>query len=247
MKIHFLKKRTIDIIKNKYKKSLIHPFSACKNSHECKPKTYDKCKTILPSTDDHTKSLKFINFIRELAGISTNIIEDETWSQQCYKAAINIQKLGKVPSDHLIKSEQATDEFCGDSSNVHFTNNSKLNIVENSFSVFETLKKTFINEKVDDQILLLHPNLKKVGFGYYPFRIEKVNDFKSLKPSITVIKTFDQNFNFSPKFLKTKFISWPPEGPFPIELLQSKWLIMHNDFENADLNDIKIFIYSWWT
>lgn len=234
-------KGTIDLIQNEYKQAFIYPFSACKNSNECKLKTFDKCQKILPSKDDHIKSLKIINFLRHLAGITTNIIEDEIWNQQCYKVAINLQKIGNVPSDHLIQNDQAIEEYCGDDSNVQFTNNSKLIITENSITVFESLKKIFINEKVDDQMLFLNPNLKKIGFGYYPFRIDKSKDIDILKPSITVVKVFDKrSFDFQLNHLK--FISWPPEGFFPHDLLQSNWFLIHNDFIDTELNYIKIFI-----
>ena len=239
-----LKKRVIDNIRRGYKHSFIHPLSGCRKAKECKPKIQDKCQKIFPSIEDHDNSLKILNFIRELAGLPKNVIEDEQWSDQCYKLAQNLQKIGKIPLNHLINKEYATGQFCGDESNVQFTNSSKLLITENSMNVFNSLLNYINSEKVENQILLLDPNYIKVGFGFYPFSKEKINGLISIKPSITVIKISDKPLTVNSVNGKTNlnFISWPPEGPFPIEFLQSNWFIRHEDFKQTKISEIKISI-----
>lgn len=239
-----LKKRVIDNIRSGYKHSFIHPLSGCRKAKECKPKIQDKCQKIFPSIEDHDNSLKILNFIRELAGLPKNIIEDEQWSEQCYKLAQNLQKIGKIPLNHLVTKEYATDQFCGDESNIQFINSSKLLITENSMNVFNSLLNYINSEKVENKILLLDPNYIKVGFGFYPFSKEKINGLISIKPSITVIKISDKPFTVNSVNDKTNlnFISWPPEGPFPIEFLQSNWFIRQQDFRQTKISQIKISI-----
>lgn len=223
-----LKKRTIDEIQKKFKQSFVHPLSACKNPNECKLKYHEK-QIILPSIEDHENSLKMVNFIRYLTGLSKGIIEDEEWSEECYKTAVSMQKIKKN-----FESE----------SNFQFIRNSEIFITENSMTVFNSLIKLITRENVENQVSLFHPNLIKIGFGFYPFREEKINGFISLKPSITVIK-FSINYLEDKVILPSnlKFVSWPPEGPFPIEFLQSSWHIRHDDFKKTQINKIKIFIH----
>ena len=236
------KKRTIETVKAEYKAAFVPPSSACNTASECEPRTLDspsQCPKILPSTDDHTNSLKIINFFRGLAGLDKDVTEDTTWSDQCYSTAINMHKIGKVPSDHIIKNQYAVPGYCGEESNIQVGKDSLLS--ENAMSVFEASYKLFKDEGahnngvVGHRRWLLHPNLKKIGIGFYPYKEEQFDGYRMMRPAVTVIRITEQNsLSYIENSVPTnlKFISWPPEGPFPIEHLPSNWHISHTDFRN---------------
>lgn len=113
--------RTLSDIKTKYVESFVAPKSACATPDECNDRTLntpDQCPNIQPSTEDHANSLKIINFFRELAGLQANVVEDSDWNDLCYSTAINMHKISKVPSDHVIQSNYATPAYCGKAENI---------------------------------------------------------------------------------------------------------------------------------
>lgn len=210
--------RTFDMIKKEYHQIFTSFFNTCEKANECKNKTFNKY------TEDHIKSLKMINFLRNLAGISKIITEDDIMIQQFHKAASNIQKIDKDSVNH-IKSDQTAEKHYYHHPNDQITSRSKLLFIQNSISIFDSIYTIFTTEKVDEQTLILHPNMEKVKFW---------DD--SIKPSIEV---FLQN---PKKQQKIKFVSWPPEGVFPMSFLSRHWHVRHDDFRKNELSDVKIII-----
>lgn len=139
--------KNIDNLKQEYKNVFVSPASACETSSECEAKTLNvpgECPQINNSPEDHSQALKVINFFRKLAGLSDSIIKEETWSDECYKTAINMHKIGRVPPDHIIKENYATSQYCGELNNVQVSKDSLLS--ENAKSVFESSYKLFLDE-----------------------------------------------------------------------------------------------------
>ncbi|KAK8842075.1 hypothetical protein M9Y10_026297 [Tritrichomonas musculus] len=246
-----LQQRPLDTIKKEYKEAFVRPSSACETPDNCKPQTLDspsQCNQINPSSEDHEKSLKIINFLRGLAGLPKDVSEDTTWSTECYKTAINIHKIGVVPSNHIINEKYATSQYCGEAGNIKVAQDSLL--AENSMTVFDASYKFIIDKGshndgvVGHRRWLLHPDLKKIGIGFYPYKEENFGTYRMMRPAVTVMKIKENNspglFNALPNNLK--FISWPPSGPFPLEQLPTNWHITHQDFGSAKLSDLRVFV-----
>ncbi|KAK8840776.1 hypothetical protein M9Y10_027598 [Tritrichomonas musculus] len=250
-----LQDRSIETVKGQYKQAYVNPSSACEKASECGARTLNtpnQCPNILPSSEDHSKSVEIINYLRNLAGLKVNVSEDPEWSEKCYSTAINIHKISKVPSNHVIQDKYAVPGYCGTKENIQVAKDSLLS--ENSKSVFMSSYKYFIDEGAhNDGVVghrrwLLHPNLNKVGFGYYPYKENEYSQpikYFLMLPSVTVLKVIDKNV---PGYIEQSvpsdlnFVSWPPAGPFPIDQLPSNWHISHPDFRSVQLKDLKIYI-----
>lgn len=246
-----LQSRSVNTIRTEYKESFKSPSSGCETASDCDSRTLDdpsKCFYITPSTDDHQKSLKIINFFRRLAGLTNDVTEDPTWSSQCNHTSINIHKIGRVPSDHKIKPDHATSTYCGESGNIQVALDSLLS--ENCRSVFESSYKLFRDEgQHNDGVVghrrwLLHPLLSKIGLGFYPYKEENMGNYRLQRPATTVIRIKEGQTpaasNGVPSNLK--FVSWPPSGPFPLNQLPTNWHITHPDFTTSTLENLRVVV-----
>lgn len=243
--------KTIASVIAEYIAANVAPASACKVASECEPKTLNspsQCPNIEPSEDDHTNALKMFNFFRGLAGLPKDLTEETEWSKECYKTAINMHKIGKVPSDHIIKNEYANSNYCGEANNVQVSKDSLLS--ENAQSVFQSSiglikdEGTHNNGVVGHRRYLLQPNLKHIGIGFYPLKYDQFDGYYMMRPAVTVIRIRKEN---QPAYSEEipdglNFTSWPPEGPFPLDQLPSNWHITHPDFKTAKLSDLRIFV-----
>lgn len=245
--------KTIDQVRTEYQAAYVKPTSACKEPNNCNSRTLNapsECPLIEPSEEDQTKALKMINFFRKLAGVTSNIVKDNIWSEQCYQTAINMHKIGKVPSNHIINDKYATSAYCGKTENIQVGKDSLLS--ENAQTVFHSSYQLIKDEGAHNNLVvghrryLLHTSLTKVGVGFYPYKEEEFNGFYMMRPAVTVIKVREAgselnylNYNVPDNL---KFVSWPPEGPFPIEQLPSNWHISHKDFHTAKLEDLKVYV-----
>ena len=208
------------------------------------------CDDIPPNPKDHESSLNVINMFRWLAGLSDDVAEDDEWSKICEKTAHNIHRTGRVPSDHIIKDNYLTDAYCGDPSYKQVALDSLLS--ENSNSCFESTYKLFKDEGsnndgvVGHRRYLLHPDLKKVGFGFYPFKLEKIEGNRYWqRPAVNLLRIKENgNLHYIENGVpeNLKFISWPPAGPFPIDHLPTNWHISHPMFKNLEITDLEILV-----
>lgn len=81
--------------------------------------------------------------------------------------------------------------------------------------------------------------------GFYPYKEDQYVGYSLMRPAVTVMRiTKDNSLPYveDVELQNIKFISWPPEGPFPISQLPSNWHITHKDFGTANIDDLKIFI-----
>ena len=216
-----LQSRSLSTVKKQYS-AFKAPSNGCKTGTECETRTnVEKCFLIEPSTDDHNQTVGILNFFRKHAGITTEVTEDSDWSDKAYSTAVNMHQIGRVPSDHNINPNYANEEYCGKEENIQVAKDSLLS--ENSKSAFHSMVKLFQDEGahnngvVGHRRWLLHPNLNKIGIGFYPYKEVKWSDGTyKMRPAVVVHKIIDKN---SPSYIQNSvpenlnFISWPPAGP----------------------------------
>lgn len=247
-----LQNRPLSEVKSKYETIFKAPEKGpcldgnCGNDHIDGP----TCEKIQPNPQDHESSLNVINGFRWLAGLPDDVKENEEWSTLCQGTAHTINRIGKVPPDHIIKDQYLTPTYCAQAVYQQVAKDSLLS--ENSNSCFESSYKLFKDEGsnndgvVGHRRYLLHPNLKTVGFGFYPLKYEKfAENHYWIRPAVTVLRVKENdNIGYIENGVPSnlKFISWPSAGPFPISHLPSNWHISHPMFKNAELSDLEILV-----
>lgn len=246
-----LQDRTIDEVKSKYSSEFTPPSGdGCKNG--CGQVRVDQstCDKIDPNPEDQTNSLKVINLFRWLAGLSNDVTYNDEWNELCQRTAHTIHNIGIVPSDHVINDRYLVPGYyCGDPKYKQVALDSLLS--GNTATSFESTYKLFKDEgSHNDGVLghrryLLHPNLKTVGIGYYPYKEEKMSGYYMQRTACNVLRIKENNnIQYIEKSVPDNldFISWPSAGPFPIDHLPSNWHISHPSFRNVELSDLEILV-----
>lgn len=160
---------------------------------------------------------------------------------------MNMHQSRRVPPDHKMYDLHLTSQYCGEAGNKQIALDSLLS--QNTMTSFESAYKLIQDEGANNDGVvghrryLFHPNLQKVGIGFYPFKEKIEGVFHTQYPAVSVIRIRENNNlqymeNSVPSNLK--FISWPSAGPFPIKHLPSNWHISHPSFRNVEVSDLEI-------
>ncbi|OHT15641.1 hypothetical protein TRFO_14012 [Tritrichomonas foetus] len=193
----------------------------------------EKCEVGTHSPEDINDSIRVLNLLRQFAGLSTNITNQQSWNSECQKASLSLHQYGQITHDIPASFTKCTDEKARETAK-------NSNLAQGESSCWESISG-FIRdegsnnaEEVGHRRWLLHPSLKEIGVGFYP--AENVNTTNYLPP-ISVVKFRESNAPLSPAKYEDnlQFISWPSAGPFPIAHIPSVWSINYPAFSDQSI------------
>ncbi|KAK8842896.1 hypothetical protein M9Y10_025762 [Tritrichomonas musculus] len=249
-----LEKRSLSTVKTNY----LNTFNFKGQAYTGQPADDKTCNQVTPSPEDHAAALKVLNYLRNLAGLSDNIVEDPDWNTDCQDTALIIHKIGTVPSNHVIIPELIP-KTCTQGNEFIQTavkTAALSNLASNDDSCYQSMYRFILDEGANNRFVaghrrsLFHPKLEKVGMGFYPVVNEPYGTSPNTymqKPAVTVLRALngDQTQDTEELPANLNFVSWPSAGPFPIDQLPSTWTISFKGFRAANLksiDDLDIYI-----
>jgi|GEM_PF-786381 Bacterial surface proteins containing Ig-like domains len=179
------------------------------------------------------EGLNMTNFVRYLAGLPDDVINDETAADNAQHGAVLLSKeYSHTPS----KPTDMDDDFY----EIGYASTSGSNIGVGYVSIADSIQSGYMPDEDDTNIdkvghrrWLLNPPLKKVAFGFVG----------SSNKSYTNVQVFDRSRK---EKLNYEYVAWPNKGDFPTSFFSGSdpWSISLNTdkYKAPDINKVSVTV-----